>query len=168
LKQLGPEAQPAQRGMPPIGLIAGTCEPMIDPTRDILKSVTRVAVVAMRPDQSVTAQGITNHYTAMFTRQGWSSMVSARFEQNGAFILMLAPEGKGLFGLFIDHNQAGCALVTTDKPIGDMLGQIIRAGAPAVSQLRQMALHRGGGPVPTTTVAEKMPAPDVQNPMPNK
>lgn len=117
--------------------VATMAEPLIDPARDVIKSITRVTLLVMRPDESVNPEEAMRYYHELMTSRGWRPMVTVRAEQDVRILFLLAPGGKGVFGAIIPNgDEMVVAIITTTEPLGELLAQIVRAGGgPALQQV---------------------------------
>jgi hypothetical protein len=113
--QAGPMAQMAM------------AEPFIGPTKDMLKSLSRVTVLVMQAGPE--PKDVVTYYGDMMIARGWSALATTRAITGQDAAVYLAPGGKGVFVVARPNGEELIvALVTTHQPIGDLLGQIVRAG----------------------------------------
>ncbi|MFB3881054.1 MAG: hypothetical protein ACE149_07305 [Armatimonadota bacterium] len=119
--------------------------PFIAPAKDLVKSVCRVTAVVMQapPD----SKGVINQYETMMATRHWTMLATTRAITGQDAAVYLAPGGKGVFlAVRPDAQQLIVALVTTREPIGDLLGQIVRAGGGKALPMLLAAEHRGQQP----------------------
>jgi len=115
-----------------IAAMAPAALQVIEPVKEAIKSLTQMTVVVMRPKAAATADQVTSHYSKLMGPRGWSPLMSVRGPKNETVMAMLAREGKGLFFVVREQEELVTALVTTSKPLGDLIAQIIRASGAAV------------------------------------
>lgn len=119
-------------------------EPFIGPAKDLLKSLSRVTVVVMQA--GAEPKDVVAHYGDMMIARGWSPLVTTRAITGQDAAVYLAPGGKGIFVVARPQGQEVIvALVTTRQSIGDLLGEIVRAG--------------GGKALPMILAGHQRPAP---------
>ncbi len=121
--------------------------PILEPTKETLKSLDHITFVVMHPPSPVTAADFTKFYSGCLAAQGWSSLFSLQDKSGPAIVSYLAPEGRGLFFAVNQPSTILVALLTTTRPIGDLLNQIIDAGGNAVPTLVQHFMARPEPPV---------------------
>ena len=141
-------------------------EPFIGPAKDLVKSLSRVTAVVMQAPPLDCARGglalaggdpelaegppdskdLIGQYEAMMVARGWTMLATTRAITGQEAAAYVAPGGKGIFVAVRPNGQELIvALVTTREPIGDLLGQIVRAGgAKALPML--LAADRRGDP----------------------
>jgi hypothetical protein len=92
------------------------------------------------------SKDLIGQYEAMMVARGWTMLVTTRAITGQEAAAYVAPGGKGIFVAVRPNGQELIvALVTTREPIGDLLGQIVRAGgAKALPML--LAADRRGDP----------------------
>jgi hypothetical protein len=145
-----------------MGPLAG---PVMDAMKDSIKSITHVTVLVMRPSGAVTIDGINNRYNALMIRQGWQSLLTVKAEGEGMLLSYIAPEGKGVFGV-MQERQGGeiiVLMVTASKPLGDLVGQVIRTASPLASQFM---LLRGQSMMPHPQMGHEVATPAQTSPNP--
>lgn len=122
---------------PPVAAIA----PLIGPARDVIKDISRVTVLVTRPGEPAEPDAIFSHYRDLMTGRGWVPMATVRADRGQRVLVLVAPGGKGVFAMIHPKpEQLVVGLVTTARPVGDMLGDIVRAGG---GQLPQILMARG-------------------------
>ena len=141
VKQAGSAPRGGMMGIMPAEMLS-MVEPLIDPAKEALKSVERVAFAAIKAGKSVRAEEVLNYYRERMSGRGWSLLATVR-GNGGGLLLMAAPEGKGVFGVFPEGQQVVVGLMTTSAPVGDLLGQIVRAGAEPLLKMLPMAMKVG-------------------------
>ena len=147
-------------------------EPFIGPTKDLLKSLSRVTVLVMQAGPE--PKDVVTYYGDMMTARGWSTLATTKAITGQDAAVYLAPGGKGVFVAARPNGQEMIvALVTTHQPIGDLLGQIVRAGGtkalplilaaqskPAPKPECKQALSEPSEPAPQTAGGQaESPAP---------
>jgi len=138
--------------------VAVIAEPLIDPAKDVIKSITWVTLLVMRPDESVNTEEAMGYYHRLMTSRGWTPMVTIRADSGERILVLLAPGGKGLFAAIIPgHNEIVVGIITTTEPLGELLAQIIRAGGSEALQGILIHPHRAH-PAPEAP-AETAPEP---------
>jgi hypothetical protein len=124
-------------------------EPFIGPAKDLIKSLSRVTVLTMAPP-SGGAPGFLDHYDRLMASRGWTSLATTRAITGQDAAVYVAPGGKGVFAAVRPNgDELVVVLVTTREPIGDLLGQIVRAG--------------GGKVFPMILASQSKPAGDKQD-----
>jgi len=117
---------------PPVAAIAS----LIGPARDVIKDIRRVTVLVTRPDESAEPDAIFSHYRDLMTGRGWTPMATVRAESGERVVALVAPGGKGIFAMIHPKpEQLVVGLATTARPVGDMLGEIVRAGGGQLPQI---------------------------------
>src|SRR5574340_922225 len=76
------------------------------------------------------------------TPLGWSPFVTVKDNDGTGISALLAPEAKGVLVAVSDKDEIIVAMVTTSRPLGDILGQVVSAGGNALPTLLQ-SLGRG-------------------------
>jgi hypothetical protein len=112
-------------------------EPMLEPAKQMIKSLSRVAAVVMKTDESAADLDVIDHYGAKMSPRGWTQLATVRTGKGENILAMLAPGGKGVFiAVRPSGRELIVALVTTREPIGHLLAQVARAGGgQALSQI---------------------------------
>lgn len=113
-------------------------KPTIEPIKQALTSISHVAFVQMQPNEDIKFDELIGAYQGMMSKNGWSVTMLARdVRAAGGGLVMMAPESKGLLGVFQPGKSQPVivALVTTTAPLGDLLAQVAQAGGPQVIQL---------------------------------
>jgi hypothetical protein len=120
--------------------IAKMAQPLIDPAKEAIKSVTRVSVLVMKPGESVNAEEAMTYYHGLMTARGWTPMVTIRAEDEARILVLLAPGGKGVFAAVLPKgDEMVVAMIATSKPLGDLVAEIVRsAGGPALQGVLAM------------------------------
>jgi len=112
----------------PVLLIEKMAQPLIDPAKEAIKSVTRVSVLVMKPGESVNAEEAMTYYHGLMTSRGWIPMVTIRAEDDARILVLLAPGAKGVFAAVLPTgDEMVVAMVATTKPLGDLVAEIVRA-----------------------------------------
>ena len=131
---------------------AAMAEPLIGPAKDVIKSVTRVTLLVMKPDQAPPGDEVVAYYHDLMTTRGWTPMVTVRADGGENIAVLLAPGGKGLFGVIRPGgHELIVGLITTREPLGDLLAQIVRAGGSGVLPKILAARARPAPPAPQET-----------------
>lgn len=135
--------------------------PMIEPAKEAIKSLSRVALVVMKPKEPVKGDQFLKYYQSLLSPGGWLPLVTVR-DKEDTVLALLAPEAKGVFFAVNEGNEMTVGMVTTTKPLGDLLGQIVTAGGgalPAFLSMRQaQAKPAPAKPAPAKPAAKKKPA----------
>jgi len=120
--------------------VAAMAQPLIEPAKEAIKSVTRVSVLVMKPGDSVNIEDAMTYYHALMTSRGWTPVVTIRAEDEARILVLLAPGGKGVFGAVLPSgDEMGVAMIATTKPLGDLVAEIGRAaGGPALQGMLAM------------------------------
>ena len=121
--------------------------PIIEPAKEAIKSLNQVSFVAMKPQGKIDGAQFLKYYRGVMS--GWSPLVTVQDADGTTVCVMLAPEAKGIFFAVSGNNELLSGLVTTSKPLGDLIGQIIQSGGgslPAI--LSQMGRRGPSGPPP--------------------
>jgi hypothetical protein len=147
-------AQEAAGGaLPPEALIAlQAAQPVLEPVRDALKSFTRATIIEMKVAKPVPQAQFLRHYQTVMAPHGWTSLITIQ-DGDSTVLAMLGPQGKGLFGAVADAKSVTVAMVTTSRPLGDLLGQLVTASGksmPAVmgAVMKAKAQAHSGAPAP--------------------
>lgn len=123
-------------------------EPMLEPAKQILKSLSRVIAVVMKTDASAAGLNVIDHYGGKMSARGWTQLASVQTGKGENILAMLAPGGKGVFVAVRPNNtELIVALMTTREPIGDLLAQVVRAGGGQV--LPKMLASKAHGAAPS-------------------
>ena len=120
-------------------------EPFIGPAKDLVKSLSRVTAVVMQapPD----SKDVIGQYEALMVARGWTMLATTRAITGQEAAAYVAPGGKGVFVAVRPSGQELIvALVTTREPIGDLLGQIVRAGGGKALPMLLAAGRKGEQP----------------------
>jgi len=128
-------------------------EPAIGPAKEALKSLTRATVLVMKPKGAVSGEDFVEYYEGVMAPRGWWPLMTVRAEAGVTVTTMLAPEGKGLFLAVNEKSNMVVGLVTTSRPIGDLIGQVVRASGRVLPTL---IMQRGRAP--KAPVAQEKPA----------
>lgn len=139
--------------------IAAIATPLIEPAKNVIKSITRVSVVVMKPGESANRAEIADYYAALMAGRGWTPMVTVRAEGDTQVRVLTAPGGKGIFANVVESDEVVVAMITTTEPLGDLLAQIVRAGGGHALQglMMQAAKSRPAPPPPADAEAEPAP-----------
>ena len=147
-EQVSAVAQGKVNAPGPLGQ-AAMAEPLIGPAKDVIKSITRVTVLVMEPEQAPPGDEVVAYYHGLMTARGWTPMLTVRADGGENIAVLLAPGGKGLFGVIRpDDDQLIVGLITTREPLGDLLAQIVRAGGSEVLPKFLAARARASEPSP--------------------
>ncbi len=114
--------------------VAAIAAPLIEPAKNVIKSITRISVLVMKPGDSVNPDEATTYYHDLMTSRGWTPMISVRSKGEERVLVLVAPGGKGVFVNVVERNEMVVAMVATTEPLGDLLAQVIRAGGGHVLQ----------------------------------
>ena len=134
----GKAALPPQvAGMLPVGV------EMLKPAKEAIKSITQVTFVVMKPKGALDPERVREHYANLMRARGWVPLASVRGQGAPAIQVMLGPGGKGLFGMVFEHSELVVALIATNRPLGEVLGEVVRVA---------------GGNVPAALMAARMGA----------
>ncbi len=134
--------------------------PMIEPAKEAIKSLERITVLVMKPKDEVNTEEFISYYSGLMTPQGWSPLVTVRDKDKTAVVMMIAPEAKGFFFAVNDRNEIVSGLITTTRPIGDILGQLINASGGAMPMiLSQLNRPKPTPPPPAPAKPAAKPAP---------
>jgi hypothetical protein len=139
-------------------------EQLIDPAKDLLKSFTRATLVVMKsPDagKSPEAEAVIGYYENLMLPRGWVPMVTVRpgSRQEG-LLLLLAPGGKGVFGaLRPNSRELVVGMVAANRPIGELLGELVRAGGQLAPRLLESFSVRRPVPERSSPPAALIPTP---------
>jgi len=132
---------------------AAMAVPLIGPAKDVIKSVTRVTVLVMEPEQAPPGDEVVAYYHGLMTARGWTPMLTVRTDGGENIAVLLAPGGKGLFGVIRPgEDELIVGLITTREPLGDLLAQIVRAGGSEV--LPKLLAARARAPEPSPQAEE--------------
>lgn len=147
----GPGAAPPQGHAAEIAMVA----PMVGPARDIIKSLDRVTVLQMAASGPIAGEDFISYYQGRMQGLGWIPLITVRGQGMPVVATMIGPEGKGIFAAV---NPGGTdiivALLTTSRPIGDLVGQLAAAGQGAMPQLMAM-MNRPKAAPPAPPAPEK-------------
>ncbi len=139
--------------------VAAIATPLIEPAKNVLKSITRASVVVMKPGDSLDPDETMSYYLALMTDRGWTPMVTVRAEDGERVLVLTAPGGKGIFANVVESDEVVVAMLTTTEPLGDLLAQIVRAGGGHALQglMMQAAKSKPAPPPPAEAAAEPAP-----------
>jgi hypothetical protein len=136
--------------------------PLIEPAKEAIKSLSQITVVVQKPKEPVASEQFLGHYREIMGPLGWSPLITFKEQDGTAVTGMVAPEGKGVFFAVNDQSEIVAALVTTTKPIGDLLGQVIQAGGgafPIFMRMRGAGMMGGKGTPPPPPGPPRPPRP---------
>ncbi len=169
LAELRAKAKAAQEAGASEDELAEIAEAMsvVESTKEIVGSFLRLTLVVTKPSQPVGAADFIKHYQDLMGPRGWSPLATIQEEKEGdAFLLMLAPEGKGLFLAASERDEEKeivTGLVATSKPLGELIAKIFRNGGESdpLDLLVGAVAQRFGRKQPkaTPTAEEQTPAP---------
>lgn len=132
--------------------------PMIEPAKEAIKSLERITLVVMKPKEEVGTEEFISYYSGLMGPQGWSPLITVRDKDKTAVLLMTAPEAKGVFFAVNDKKELVSGLITTTKPIGEILGQLINASGGAIPMiLSQLTRPKPAPPAPPKPAAKPAP-----------
>jgi hypothetical protein len=142
--------------------VAEMAQPLIEPAKEAIKSVSRVSVLVMKPGQSVNIEEAMTYYHGLMTSRGWTPMVTIRAEDDARILVLLAPGGKGVFGAVIPTgDEMVVAMIATTKPLGDLVAEIVRAaGGPALQGMLAMRASAAAHAQSAPPAPEPEPAPE--------
>ncbi len=106
--------------------------PLIDPAKEAIKSLTRAAFVVMKPSERTSGDAVSSYYNQLMAGQGWSPLITVKGPNGERISAMLAPEAKGIFLMVQEKTDLVVGMITTSQPIGQLIGQIVRAGGGVV------------------------------------
>jgi hypothetical protein len=137
----------------------------IDEVRDTVTSFLGFMLVVMKPGEPVKAANFVAHYQHLMGPRGWSPLATVQDEENqNAIVFMLAPNEKGLFVALGSTDEILTGLVTTSKPLGELLARIFHTaeGADPMDQLVGFVTQAAGRPRanPAAPQPEQAPAPE--------
>lgn len=120
----------AGQALPPQAAMA---EPVIEPAKEMIKSLSRVVALVMETDESTADLDVIGYYSAKMDPRGWTRLATIRTDSGENVLAMIAPGGKGIFAAVRPNGkELIVVLVTTRQPIGDLLAQVVRAGGSEV------------------------------------
>ena len=122
--------------------------PLIDPAKEAIKSLTRAALVVMKPSEKTSGEAVSSYYNQLMTGQGWSPLMTVKAENAQRITVMLAPEAKGLFLMVQQKEELVVGMVTTSQPIGQLIGQIVRAGGGVLPAIIATRAEHPSAPAP--------------------
>jgi len=140
----------------------------VEEMRDTLTSFLGFVLVVMKPSEPVKAAHFVEHYQHLMSPRGWSPLATVQDEDNqNAIVFMLAPNGKGLFVALSSTDEILTGLVTTSKPLGELLAKILHTGegSDPMDVLVGLVTQTLGRPQPkaATPQEEQAPAPQEEN-----
>jgi len=127
--------------------------PMIGPAKDAIKSLERITVLVMAPKGKVQTDQFVAYYSNLMGSRGWTPLITVKDADGTGVATLLAPEAKGVFVAVNDKSEMVAALITTSKPIGELLGQIVSAGGSAWPAL--ISSMGSGKPAPKADAAKE-------------
>jgi hypothetical protein len=128
--------------------------PLIEPAKEAIKSLSQITVVVQRPQAPVKSDEFLAHYREVMAPLGWSPLLTLKTEDGTAVAGMVAPEGKGVFFAVNEGSEIVAALITTTKPIGELIGQVIQASGGSWPMIMSQ-IGRGRAPTPPAPPAPK-------------
>ncbi|GEM_PF-2281798 len=137
--------------------VAAIAAPLIEPAKNVIKSITRVSVLVMKPGDSINPDEAATYYHDLMTSRGWTPMIRVRSKGEERVLVLVAPGGKGVFVNVVESNEMVVAMVATTEPLGDLLAQVVRAGGGQVLQ-GIMAHAAQPKPAPEPPASEESPA----------
>jgi hypothetical protein len=136
----------AGQALPPQAAMA---EPIIEPAKELVKSLSRVVVLVMKTDESAAELDVIDYYGAKMAPRGWTRLATIRTGSGENILAMVAPGGKGIFAAIRpNEDELVVALLTTRQPIGDLLAQLVRASGSEV--VPKFLAARASQPAPDT------------------
>jgi len=132
--------------------------PLVDPIKEAIKSLQRAAIVVMKPGEKTDSETVYAYYTKLMGGQGWSPLITVKGPKGERVSVMMAPEAKGLFLMVQEKSELVVGLITTSQPIGQLIGQVVRASGGVVPAI---IASRGAPPV-QAVAEESQPAPEGQ------
>ena len=121
------KAGPGEGPMAMLPMVA----PMIGPAKDVIKNLERITLLIMKPKKPVGADEFISYYSGLMSPRGWSPFVTVKDEDGTGVLTMLAPEAKGVFFAVTGKDETIVGLVTTSKPMGELIGQVVSASGGA-------------------------------------
>ena len=133
-------------------------------TKELVTSFLGFVLVVMKPSDPPKAGDFIKHYQDLMGPRGWSPLATIQDEEEGsAALLMLAPGGKGMFLGLSNNEEILTGLVTTSKPLGELIAKVFHSGegSDPMDDLVGLVTERLGRPRPKATTApeEQAPAP---------
>jgi hypothetical protein len=153
-KSGGPEAQ-KMAALAPVALQALQ---IVEPVKEAIKSLSRMTVVVMKPKEGTVRQQVTDHYSKLMASRGWTPLLSVRGNQGESVLAMVAGGGRGLFFMVNEKSDLLTGLVTTTRPIGELIGQVIRASGGAIPAIMSARMAMWPGKPPRPPAPPKPPA----------
>jgi hypothetical protein len=138
---------------------------LVGPAKDIAKSLDHMTVLVMQVPQTVTDDAFIDYYLSRLQKQNWQPLMVMRGGDPSApsIVALVAPEGKGVLGALVAPGKEGrtmaAVMVTTKRPIDDLLAQLVVAGKPALAMFakavaRESQESPAPGPEPTRSQPE--------------
>ena len=127
--------------------------PMIGPAKDAIKSLQHVTVLVMKPKGPAQPDQFIAYYRGLMSPLGWSPFITVKDKDGTGICAMLAPEAKGVFVAVNSKNEMVVALVTTGRPLGDIIGQVVGSGGNVIPAILD-SLGKGK-PAPEEAAEEK-------------
>jgi hypothetical protein len=142
--------------------VAKMAQPLIEPAKEAIKSVSRVSVLVMRPSEPVNIEQAMTYYHGLMTSRGWTPMVTVRAKDEARILVLLAPGAKGVFAAVLPTgDEMVVAMIATTKPLGDLLAEVVRAaGGPALQGMLAMRAGAAAHPQSAPPAPEPEPAPE--------
>ena len=126
--------------------VAAIAAPLIEPAKNVIKSITRVSVLVMKPGDSINPDEAATYYHDLMTSRGWTPMIRVRSKGEERVLVNV-----------VESNEMVVAMVATTEPLGDLLAQVVRAGGGQVLQ-GIMAHAAQPKPAPEPPASEESPA----------
>ncbi len=127
--------------------------PMIGPAKDAIKSLQHITVLVMKPKAPAQPDQFIAYYRGLMSPLGWSPFVTVKDKDGTGISALLAPEAKGVFVAISDKDEMIVAMVTTGRPLGDIIGQVVSSGGNVIPAIID-SLGKGK-PAPEEAAAEK-------------
>lgn len=154
--QVEEQAKAGKPGEGPMAMLP-MAAPMIGPAKDVIKSLERVTILVMAPKGKVQTDQFVAYYSNLMGARGWSPFITVKDEDGTGVLALLAPEAKGVFFAVNDKSEIVTGLVTTTKPMGELIGQIVGASGGAWPALISSMGKHESAPKAQAAKEEKAP-----------
>jgi hypothetical protein len=150
--QVEEQAKSGKAGEGPMAMLPMVA-PMIGPAKDVIKSLERITVLVMAPKGKVQTDQFVAYYSNLMGARGWSPFIAVKDQDGTGVAALLAPEAKGVFLAVNNKSEMIVALITTSKPMGELIGQVASASGGAWPAL--ISSMGKGKPAPKAEAAKE-------------
>jgi len=106
--------------------------------RDVVKSLTSIKFAVTAPKEPVANAAFVKYYQDLLTPGGWASLFTLTAKDKGAVLIMLSDDSKQLFFTINGGDNIIDGIVTTNRPMGELIAKVIQGAGPSIDAIMKM------------------------------